>query len=70
MLTLCIADNGQGGVTEEGNGLCGMRERVRAMGGTLAIESPRGKGTRLRVSVPLLAVERLHAPLTQAELPS
>ena len=70
VLTLCIADNGQGGVTEEGNGLCGMRERVRAMGGTLAIESPRGKGTRLRVSVPLLAVERLHAPLTQAELPS
>ncbi len=32
-----------------------MRERVRALGGTLAIDSPRGRGTRIEVQVPLRA---------------
>jgi len=59
LLTLCIADNGRGGVDTEGNGLSGMRERVKALGGTLRIESERGKGTRVRIAVPLLAAERV-----------
>lgn len=57
-LRLCISDNGKGGVTEEGNGICGMRERVRALGGTLRFESERGKGTRVRISVPLTDADR------------
>jgi len=48
-----IGDDGKGGVSSDGNGICGMRERVRAMGGSLTIESPRGNGTRLRVVVPV-----------------
>jgi two-component system sensor histidine kinase DesK len=52
-LCLTIADNGRGGVAEEGNGLTGMRERVRALGGRLQIHSQRGQGTRLRALVPL-----------------
>ncbi|HWU77213.1 MAG TPA: sensor histidine kinase [Rhodanobacter sp.] len=48
-----IDDNGRGGVASDGNGISGMRERVRAMGGSLMIESPRGNGTRLRVLVPV-----------------
>jgi len=52
-LSLCVQDDGRGGVQAEGNGLAGMRERVRALGGTLAIDSPRGGGTRLQVDVPL-----------------
>lgn len=52
-LMFCISDNGQGGVTEGGNGLNGMRERVRAMDGTLSIDSPRGAGTRLRIALPV-----------------
>ncbi|MDF3981046.1 sensor histidine kinase [Luteibacter sp. PPL554] len=64
-LALCISDNGRGGVGTEGNGLAGMRERVKALGGTLQIDSERGKGTRLRVAVPLLADERdRHPPLS------
>lgn len=54
-LCLTIADNGRGGVLEEGNGLTGMRERVRALGGRLQIHSQQGQGTRLRVVVPLPA---------------
>lgn len=66
-LTLCIADNGTGGVGSEGNGICGMRERVRALGGTLAFESERGKGTRLRIAVPLTAADRRLAPSTEPD---
>ena len=50
-----IIDNGRGGIAEDGNGLCGMRERIRALGGTLQIESARRHGTRLCVCVPLAA---------------
>ncbi|MGH8160281.1 MAG: sensor histidine kinase [Rhodanobacter sp.] len=50
---MLISDNGRGGIDADGNGLSGMRERVRALGGTLAIESPRGHGTRLRIVAPV-----------------
>jgi len=53
VLRLCVDDDGRGGLDAEGNGLAGMRERVRALGGTLAVVSPRGRGTRLTVEVPL-----------------
>jgi two-component system sensor histidine kinase DesK len=54
-LRLCIEDNGRGGICESGNGLNGMRERVRALGGTLDVDSPPQQGTRLRIGVPLRA---------------
>lgn len=57
-----INDNGRGGITSDGNGLCGMRERVRAMGGSLTIESPRGNGTRLRVLVPVPVLRLVQTP--------
>ena len=50
---LCIGDDGRGGVQADGNGLAGMRDRVRALGGTLSVDSPRNGGTRLLVRVPL-----------------
>ncbi|RZA21911.1 MAG: sensor histidine kinase [Lysobacteraceae bacterium] len=50
---LCIGDDGHGGVAADGNGLAGMRDRVRALGGTLSVDSPRNGGTRLLVRVPL-----------------
>jgi two-component system sensor histidine kinase DesK len=52
-VSMQISDNGRGGIDSDGNGLSGMRERVRALGGTLTIESPQGQGTRLRVVVPV-----------------
>ena len=53
VLQLTIADDGRGGVNADGNGLAGMRTRVRELGGTLSVESPRGHGTRLLVRVPV-----------------
>ena len=50
---LLISDDGRGGIDGDGNGLRGMRERVRAIGGTLEIDSPRRGGTRLLVKAPV-----------------
>ena len=57
VLQLTITDDGRGGVNADGNGLAGMRTRVRELGGTLSIESPSGKGTRLLVRVPIDDIE-------------
>lgn len=46
-----VADNGRGGVAEEGSGLRGMRERVEALGG--AMERDSSAGTLLRIRVPV-----------------
>lgn len=56
---LCISDDGRGGVTADGNGLSGMRDRVHALGGDLRVESPRNAGTKLFVRVPLAWQEPL-----------
>ncbi|GAA3934657.1 sensor histidine kinase [Luteimonas lutimaris] len=54
-LEVAVVDDGVGGIGADGNGLVGMRERIARMGGTLAIESPRRQGTRLRLRLPLMA---------------
>lgn len=48
-----VVDDGRGGVSANGNGLAGMRERVLAMGGSLHIDSPKGQGTRLKIRIPV-----------------
>jgi len=50
---LVIADDGRGGIETHGNGLKGMHERLRAIGGKLEVDSPAGGGTRLVMWVPL-----------------
>ena len=52
---MCVEDDGRGGVANDGNGLTGMRDRVRALDGTLSIESPKGSGTKVLVRVGLPA---------------
>lgn len=57
-LRLTVADDGKGMDTQaapsdQSFGLLGIRERVRAAGGTLAIESEPGRGTRIDIEVPL-----------------
>jgi len=48
-----IADDGLGGATvRRGSGLAGLADRVAAHGGTLAVVSPKGGGTRIEVAIP------------------
>src|SRR4051812_46422163 len=51
-----IADDGRGGAdpsASEGTGLRGLADRVEALGGRLALESPAGAGTVVRAVLPL-----------------
>lgn len=57
---LVIEDDGLGGVIVPGNGLTGMRERLRALDGDLIVASERGRGTRLEARV-VLAIADLAA---------
>jgi two-component system sensor histidine kinase UhpB len=55
---LTVRDSGQGFDVEQsrlkgGLGLTSLHERVRLIGGTLQIESTIGRGTEVRVSIPL-----------------
>jgi signal transduction histidine kinase len=48
-----VEDDGVGGAAEAGGvGLQGLRDRVEALGGELAVVSPRALGTRLRATIP------------------
>ncbi|HEX9615178.1 MAG TPA: two-component regulator propeller domain-containing protein, partial [Bacteroidota bacterium] len=58
VLSVKIADNGTGMEPAEGRragglGLSGMTERARILGGQIVIHSAPGKGTTIRVTVPL-----------------
>ena len=49
---LSISDDGHGGADVGGTGLRGLADRVSALGGTLAVVSPSGGGTRVDVRIP------------------
>ena len=52
---LRIVDDGRGGAIVPGNGLCGMRERLEGLHGSLRIDGGQGRGTRVEARVPLAA---------------
>lgn len=66
-ITLQVADKGKGFEIDErvrkagrrrGLGLLGMRERARALGGTLTVSSHTGRGTKVRVHLRLAGGDR------------
>ena len=49
-----VRDDGDGGADpERGSGLIGLTDRAEALGGSLAVQSPRGGGTHLHAEIPL-----------------
>jgi signal transduction histidine kinase len=55
MLTVEVSDNGPASsVPPDGNGIRGMRERARAVGGTLAVSVREPSGLLVRADLPLL----------------
>jgi signal transduction histidine kinase len=52
-LVLRVRDDGLGGaLPSEGSGLAGMSDRVAALGGTLRVDSPPGRGTVVTAELP------------------
>lgn len=62
LFILRIEDDGVGFAPKPNShgsfGLMGMRERIAAMGGTVRIRSRRGRGTKIRVMLPLVPGEK------------
>jgi signal transduction histidine kinase len=52
LLTVRVADDGAGAADPGGEGLTGLRRRVEAHDGRLAIDSPPGEGTTLTAELP------------------
>jgi signal transduction histidine kinase len=55
VLSLSVRDDGVGGADPDGSGLTGLRERAEALGGTLKLTSPPGRGTSVDVRLPVAA---------------
>jgi signal transduction histidine kinase len=58
VLSLSVRDDGVGGADPDGTGLTGLRERAEALGGTLKLTSPPGRGTSVDVRLPAAADRR------------
>lgn len=53
MLSVVVTDDGRGGAdAEAGSGLAGIARRVEALDGTVAVDSPAGGPTEIRVELP------------------
>jgi signal transduction histidine kinase len=49
-----VSDDGVGGADPAGgSGLRGLRDRVEALGGWLAVDSPEGAGTTISAQLPV-----------------
>jgi signal transduction histidine kinase len=49
-----VRDDGRGGAdASRGSGLVGLADRVEALGGRIALQSPQGQGTSLSIALPL-----------------
>ena len=60
-LDVIVADDGVGGAdVGNGSGIQGLRDRVGAVSGSLAVESPAGGGTRVVASIPLTQAAAEH----------
>ncbi len=63
-VAVTVTDDGAGGADlDNGSGLQGLRDRVGALDGRLAVESPAGAGTRVRALIPLALPSKSLDPL-------
>jgi signal transduction histidine kinase/uncharacterized protein YhfF len=61
-----VADDGAGGaVAPQGSGLDGLADRIAAVGGRLAIDSPEGGGTCLRATIPVAPYRTAREPFLE-----
>jgi signal transduction histidine kinase len=62
-LALSVRDDGIGGADQSrGSGIIGLKDRVEALGGTLSVLSPPGRGTTLHVHLPAAPAAAPTAP--------
>jgi two-component system sensor histidine kinase DegS len=77
-LLVTVEDDGKGMEPEQvdgaetgrGVGLVGVRERVSRLGGTVQLEAPADKGTRLTIELPVTSGDAIIPETTSATVPS
>ncbi len=71
-LRLVVSDDGVGGADPaHGTGLIGLVDRVAALEGTISVDSPAGRGTTLRVELPVeLSSDGSAGDVPAADLPA
>ena len=52
-LRILVSDNGRGAADLLGSGLGGIADRVAAVDGTISVRSPVGRGTVVRIDIPV-----------------
>ena len=63
MVRVAIRDDGVGGADPaRGSGLVGLSDRIEALGGTLELTSPPGRGTTLLIEIPAQSQDNPGAP--------
>jgi signal transduction histidine kinase len=63
-VTVSVSDDGVGGArVADGTGLQGLTDRVGAVNGTLAVQSPPEEGTRVVASIPIAVPAQVTEPL-------
>ncbi len=63
MVRVAIRDDGVGGADPaRGSGLVGLSDRIEALGGTLELTSPAGRGTTLLIEIPAESQDNPRAP--------
>jgi signal transduction histidine kinase len=67
-IAVLVSDDGVGGArVESGTGLRGLQDRLAALDGRLALDSPPGAGTRLRAVIPSAAQAPASQPASELE---
>ena len=62
-LLIHVQDDGQGGaLASRGSGLIGLADRAEALGGRFSVDSPRGGGTTIEVSLPVTGSQGRRCP--------
>jgi signal transduction histidine kinase len=70
VLHISVRDDGVGGADPaRGSGLVGLRDRVEALGGTIAFQSAKGAGTAVEVMLPLDRTGEASEQVQDASLP-
>jgi signal transduction histidine kinase len=70
VLHISVRDDGVGGADPaRGSGLVGLRDRVEALGGTIAFQSAKGAGTAVEVLLPLDETGEVPERVQQVPLP-
>jgi signal transduction histidine kinase len=70
VLHIAIRDDGVGGADPaRGSGLVGLRDRVEALGGTIAFRSAKGAGTGVEVMLPLDRTAEASEQMEHVRLP-